>query len=96
MSCQVKFCSQKLIEIPGDDPVDVAEERRLFFVAMTRARRELIITHTRRRMWRGARKPMKPSPFLRDIDTELRDHVRHEGKPRAAGPRYRQLELFDP
>jgi DNA helicase-2/ATP-dependent DNA helicase PcrA len=48
---------------PGTTPTpeQVAEERRLFFVGLTRARDRLYVSHSRHR----------PSPFLRDIDQRL-------------------------
>ncbi len=48
-----------------------AEERRLFFVGMTRARRRLFLVHARRRQWQGRVRSMAPSPFLADIRNEL-------------------------
>jgi DNA helicase-2/ATP-dependent DNA helicase PcrA len=43
------------------------EERRIFYVAMTRARKRLALTHAARRFdWRGDA-PRLPSPFLADI-----------------------------
>jgi DNA helicase-2/ATP-dependent DNA helicase PcrA len=38
---------------PDDDPHHIQEERRLFFVGMTRARKRLFLSHARRRLWRG-------------------------------------------
>ncbi|MDQ0393161.1 UvrD-helicase domain-containing protein [Labrys monachus] len=48
-----------------------AEERRLFYVAMTRARDRLFLTRAADRFWRGARRALPASPFLRDIGAEL-------------------------
>ena len=42
----------------------VEEELRLFYVAITRARRQLYITRAAQRMQRGMLKPSLPSPFL--------------------------------
>ncbi|MBI4882268.1 MAG: UvrD-helicase domain-containing protein, partial [Planctomycetes bacterium] len=42
----------------AEEDRDLAEERRLFFVGMTRARERLILSHARRRAWRGARREM--------------------------------------
>ena len=38
---------------PQPSPEEVAEERRLFFVGMTRARSHSFLSHARRRAWRG-------------------------------------------
>jgi DNA helicase-2/ATP-dependent DNA helicase PcrA len=46
---------------------DAAEERRLLYVAMTRARRMLVLSHVARRTLWGRRLPGKPSPFIEDL-----------------------------
>jgi superfamily I DNA/RNA helicase len=51
----------------GDEPANADEERRLFYVAMTRAKQRLVLTHAAARFWRGARRTLPPSPFLRAI-----------------------------
>jgi uncharacterized protein (TIGR00375 family) len=48
-----------------------AEERRLFYVAMTRAKDRLILSRAVERNWRGERRTLPPSPFLGDIAPEL-------------------------
>jgi len=48
-----------------------AEERRLFYVAITRARNELTISYPRARMKYGKLEPRKPSEFLDDLPPEL-------------------------
>jgi DNA helicase-2/ATP-dependent DNA helicase PcrA len=76
----------------GDDAAetDIAEERRLFFVGLTRAKERLFLSHARRRHWQGALRDRHPSPFLRDIGDTLLDRQR-EAAP--AAPRARQLGL---
>ena len=49
----------------GDD--DIEEERRLCFVGMTRAKRQLLMTHAARRTVRGMRMSAMESEFLREI-----------------------------
>ena len=44
------------------------EERRLFYVAITRAKQTCIITHAKSRFKHGRTEPAKQSPFLNDID----------------------------
>lgn len=46
----------------------IEEERRLFYVAMTRAKKHLFLTYARRRMKYGITSDCEPSRFLRDID----------------------------
>jgi len=52
---------------------EIEEERRLFYVGMTRAQRELHITRARYRTVYGERLEQIPSRFLEEIDEE---HVR--------------------
>ncbi len=77
------------------DEDSVAEERRLFFVAMTRARELLILTRAQKRLWHGRMRISEPCPFLADIDRALvaeREPGRRRRK-RAAGSAS-QLGLF--
>ena len=50
---------------------DEEEERRLFYVAMTRAKKELILTLARIRRIYGTDFMSEPSSFLADIDASL-------------------------
>lgn len=70
---------------------DIAEERRLFFVGLTRARDRLFLTHAGRRHWRGGFRDRAPSPFLQAIRESLLDRQREEAP---TAPRVKQLELF--
>ncbi|MCX8042504.1 MAG: ATP-dependent helicase, partial [Desulfobacterota bacterium] len=47
--------------------MDIEEERRLFYVGMTRAREKLYITTSRSRLLFGKRHQMEPSVFLMEI-----------------------------
>src|SRR5205814_720861 len=51
-------------------PGDIEEERRLAYVAITRARRRLWITHAGRRAIFGTTKYGMPSQFIRDIPAD--------------------------
>ncbi|HXP98913.1 MAG TPA: UvrD-helicase domain-containing protein [Solirubrobacteraceae bacterium] len=53
------------------DEGGIEEERRLFYVAVTRAMRELYLTHARRRSVFGASTFALPSRFLDEIPAEL-------------------------
>jgi uncharacterized protein (TIGR00375 family) len=55
----------------ADDSASLAEERRLFYVAMTRARDRLFLTRAGERFWRGQVRTMAPSRFLNDIPARL-------------------------
>jgi superfamily I DNA/RNA helicase len=51
----------------------IDEERRLFYVALTRARRNLLITHAGYRMHRGMNLSQAPSKFLQRLPDEIVD-----------------------
>jgi superfamily I DNA/RNA helicase len=68
---------------------ELAEERRLFYVAMTRARDMLLVSHCARRREHGEVVPASPSRFLADIPARCRTD---EDRPRR--DRDAQLPLF--
>ncbi|HZL42059.1 MAG TPA: UvrD-helicase domain-containing protein [Verrucomicrobiae bacterium] len=51
------------------------EERRLFYVAITRAMQTLTISHCSGRKRYGQLMPCHPSPFLKDLPAELVEHA---------------------
>jgi DNA helicase II / ATP-dependent DNA helicase PcrA len=57
------------------DEGGLEEERRLFYVGVTRAKRALYLTHARRRAVFGAQTHGLPSRFLDEIPAELLDRV---------------------
>ena len=69
-----------------ENPENIEEERRLFYVAITRARRHIVITTCAKRKRGLVRIDAKPSPFLKEIPEELM--VTHDPKKKA--------EAFDP
>lgn len=73
----------------------VEEERRLFYVGMTRAQEKLVLTHARRRFLFGRYVEAPVSRFVNDIETSLKELRRAERrKPVATGPDHEQLTLF--
>jgi DNA helicase-2/ATP-dependent DNA helicase PcrA len=58
-------------DMGGDRERDDEEERRLFYVAMTRAKERLILTLARVRKIYGTDFISEPSSFLADIDPSL-------------------------
>lgn len=53
---------------------DIDEERRLFYVGVTRAQERLLITHTRARKRYGKMREVLPSRFLVEVDPSLYQH----------------------
>jgi DNA helicase-2/ATP-dependent DNA helicase PcrA len=74
---------------PGDD--ELAEERRLFFVGLTRAQDRLYVTHAARRFRHGGERDQAPTPFLDAIDAGLFERLGDKVPPR---PKDRQLRLL--
>jgi uncharacterized protein (TIGR00375 family) len=74
------------------DEQTAAEERRLFYVGMTRAKDRLCISRAVQRLWRGRVQQLSISPFLNDIESELVKHQRVE--PPKAKAANRQLRLL--
>ncbi|UQA55494.1 UvrD-helicase domain-containing protein [Polyangium aurulentum] len=75
------------------EETDVDEERRLFYVGMTRARERLFLTHARQRMRHGKPAEAHVSPFVREIEERLLDRQRAE-KAAKPGLSKKQLTLF--
>jgi superfamily I DNA/RNA helicase len=75
----------------GEEEERVAEERRLFYVGMTRAERLLVLTHASKRLFHGKVRARSPSRFLQEIGSALVHYVEREPLPRR---RLKQLDLF--
>ena len=73
--------------------VNIDEERRLFYVAMTRAKEQLFLSYTKKRKIYGKSAEREPSPFLNDIEDKLKAFDRVEGKKKNKGNQV-QLDLF--
>jgi DNA helicase II / ATP-dependent DNA helicase PcrA len=54
-----------------DDPEEMAEERRLFYVGLTRARRKLYLVRAEQRSLYGSYSDSVPSRFLKDVPEAL-------------------------
>lgn len=71
-----------------DDPEAMEEERRLFYVGITRAEDRLYLTHALNRYTFGYMEPTEPSRYYRDIPRDLRieddDHrLQGSNRPRS-------------
>ncbi|MBP7963335.1 MAG: UvrD-helicase domain-containing protein, partial [Caldilineaceae bacterium] len=79
---------------PANRDVDLAEERRLFYVAMTRAKQRLILTHARSRFLFGQSVENPRSPYVDDIQTALLALQSSKRMERPPEPEGKQLSLF--
>ncbi len=88
-------CEDGLLPLgwPGteSDPAAVAEERRLFFVGMTRAQDHLVLTRAARRTRHGTERDTAASPFLAQLPDAVTEHA---GTPTRRKPRAKQLSLL--
>ena len=64
-----------------DEPLRIEEERRLCYVALTRAKQQLVISHAEIRRQYGREEYHKPSRFLRELPSELLEDLRGSLKP---------------
>lgn len=77
----------------GKRPADPEEERRLFYVALTRAKRHLFLTKANRRRINGRIETRQWSPFVEEIE-ETYKHCCQRSWKKAKGPAQQQLSLF--
>jgi DNA helicase-2/ATP-dependent DNA helicase PcrA len=59
----------------GEGGADLEEERRLFYVGVTRARERLVLSRAKARALRGKAAPRTPSRFLMDLPAELLEEI---------------------
>ena len=76
------------------DGSDIEEERRLFYVGMTRAKEELFLIHARSRFLFGKGLGPRTSPFLEEIPEDLKVSRVIADKRRKQKPEDRQMGLF--
>ena len=69
-----------------DDPEQMEEERRLFYVGMTRAKERLYLTRAFRRDFRGSSGATRPSRFLSDVPQKLVSSLAMAGRRSAVTP----------
>jgi superfamily I DNA/RNA helicase len=86
-------CEDQLLPCTLFGRHDEAEEKRLFYVGMTRARSRLVLSYAAHRTLNGRPLDMKPSPFTLLIPQSLRRPLeRKPWKPKKKPPN--QLQLF--
>ncbi len=87
-------CEDGLIPYRSNNrPTDMEEERRLFYVALTRAKRHLLITKADHRRVNGQKQPRQVSPFLEDIDNRYK-RFSFPGAKKTEKPTQEQRSLF--
>lgn len=74
-----------------DRGIDHEEERRLFYVALTRAEKKVFLSYAHSRMIFGSQRVNVPSSFLNDIDTE---HVEISGSHNSGGGSGYETTIF--
>ncbi len=73
------FPSGKSVNAEDDSLLE--EERRLAYVGVTRAKKALVLTWSRRRMVNGESRWCKPSRFLEEIPVKLQEHFQTSAWP---------------
>jgi len=88
-------CEEGLLPYtPSNRDVDLDEERRLFYVGMTRAQRRLILTHSNRRFLFGQSMENGISGFVTDIGTALQEVQKAEPRRTRKRAEDQQMRLF--
>jgi superfamily I DNA/RNA helicase len=88
-------CEEGLLPyLPEGRHADVEEERRLFYVGMTRAQQRLLLTHARSRLLFGRQVQPAPSPFVSVIEGVLKQVHESELRQRKGPKEDAQLRLF--
>jgi DNA helicase II / ATP-dependent DNA helicase PcrA len=89
-------CEQGFIPFMHDDrePASMAEERRLFYVAMTRAMERLYLTRAKKRRIYGQTEPRVLSAFVSDIENQLKKDESPLPKQKKPETVDKQLKLF--
>ena len=95
-------CEDGLVPLRHDGmESDLDEERRLFYVAMTRAKERLYLVRSKKRMLFGETRSTRPSPFLTDIEEQLKQYDDPRGRQKPDRRRRKkkkpsnQLGLFE-
>jgi DNA helicase II / ATP-dependent DNA helicase PcrA len=90
IGCEDNLLPLDLIGMKGDPQ----EERRLFYVGMTRAKEHLYLTHAKRRQLFGQTLIQNPSPYLADIAEELKAYEAAKRHTPQKDPDALQMKLF--
>lgn len=88
VGCEEHLLPLELANLKGDPQ----EERRLFYVGVTRAKERLVFLRARRRTLFGQACQWEQSPFLADIEERLKEHDQPPLKKKR--PRDDQMSMF--
>jgi len=86
-----------LPHVRSEEPTEeeIAEERRLLYVGMTRAKKQLYISHAKQRLVYGKITAQQPSRFLAAIEKALLEASKNRpSKKKEQKQQSRQLSLF--
>ena len=87
-------CEDSLLPLKwGSETENYEEERRLFYVGITRAKEHLILSWSRKRAWQSKMREMQPSPFLRELPQSLVEQIKPEFRKKVRKEN-NQLSLF--
>lgn len=78
-----------------DEDQDLREEKRLFYVALTRAQEEVFLTHTKQRLWFGQKTVRQASPYLEAIQEDLKQYKKPFRGRSTSKKKSAQLSLFE-
>ncbi|MCC6956320.1 MAG: hypothetical protein IT316_05955, partial [Anaerolineales bacterium] len=79
-----------------DDPEAMQEERRLFYVGLTRAKEGLFLSYSQSRSAYGFNEAALPSRYLDDIPYDMLDELKPARKTRSAAPaRSNRMERWE-
>jgi len=90
VGCEDNLLPLDLIGMKGDP----REERRLFYVGMTRAKEHLYLTHAKRRQLFGQTLIQNPSAYMADIAEELKAYEAARQNTLKKDPDALQMKLF--
>ncbi len=88
-------CEGNLLPLSLLKESDPEEERRLFYVGLTRAKEKVILTWSKKRTLFGRNLVQSPSPFLSDIKATLKNQTDFKGTRNSVRSRKKQLSLFE-
>ena len=90
---EVMLCGVEEGSLPRENG-DIEEERRLFYVGLTRAKERVSLLHCRSRFLFGDRRDREPSRFLLEFDESLKETTVISGRPQRSKREPEQLSLL--